>query len=61
MKLFSVVFQDYQLFSFLLGENVAVSDDYDEAKARKCLEAAGLGERRGDLEQGIHTYLYKDY
>lgn len=60
-RLFSVVFQDYQLFSFLLGENVAVSDDYDEAKVRKCLEAAGLGERLAELEQGIHTYLYKDY
>lgn len=60
-RLFSVVFQDYQLFSFLLGENVAVSDDYDEARVRKCLEAAGLGERLAELEQGLNTYLYKDY
>ncbi|MDE5745955.1 MAG: ABC transporter ATP-binding protein/permease, partial [Acetatifactor sp.] len=60
-RLFSVVFQDYQLFSFLLGENVAVTDDYDEAKVRKCLGAAGLGERLAELEQGLNTYLYKDY
>lgn len=60
-RLFSVVFQDYQLFSFLLGENVAVSDDYDTARVRKCLEAAGLGERLARLEQGLNTYLYKDY
>lgn len=60
-RLFSVVFQDYQLFSFLLGENVAVSSDYDEERVRKCLEDAGLGERLMQLPQGIHTYLYKDY
>lgn len=60
-RLFSVVFQDYQLFSFLLGENVAVSGDYDEAKVLKCLKGAGLGQRLAELEQGIHTYLYKDY
>ncbi|MDE5892135.1 MAG: ATP-binding cassette domain-containing protein, partial [Acetatifactor sp.] len=60
-RLFSVVFQDYQLFSFLLGENVAVSGDYDEARVRKCLEGAGLGQRLTELEQGIRTYLYKDY
>lgn len=60
-RLFSVVFQDYQLFSFLLGENVAVSGDYDEARVRKCLEGAGLGQRLEELEQGIHTYLNKDY
>lgn len=60
-KLFSVVFQDYQLFSFLLGENVAVSADYDAAKVRKCLEDAGLGERLEQLPWGLNTYLYKDY
>lgn len=60
-RLFSVVFQDYQLFSFLLGENVAVSEDYDQAKVRKCLEAAGLGERLAEMDQGLNTYLYKDY
>ena len=60
-RLFSVVFQDYQLFSFLLGENVAVSGDYDEERVRKCLEGAGMGQRLAELEQDTHTYLYKDY
>lgn len=60
-RLFSVVFQDYQLFSFLLGENVAVSADYSEEKVRKCLENAGFGERLKELHQGIRTYMFKDY
>ena len=29
MKIFSVVFQDFKLFSFSLGQNVAVDMDYD--------------------------------
>lgn len=60
-RLFSVVFQDYQLFSFLLGENVAVSAHYSEEKVRKCLENAGFGNRLEELPQGLHTYVFKDY
>ena len=60
-RLFSVVFQDYQLFSFLLGENVAVSADYNEEKVRKCLENAGFGKRLEELPQGLRTYVFKDY
>lgn len=48
--LFSVVFQDFQLFDFEIGENVAASSDYDREKARNCLEAAGFGERLKALE-----------
>ncbi len=43
MALFSVVFQDYALFGFPLGENVAVKLDYDEDRVRDCLVRAGLG------------------
>lgn len=60
-RLFSVVFQDYQLFSFLLGENVAVAADYNEDRVRKCLENAGFGQRLKELPQGTHTYMFKDY
>lgn len=60
-QLFSVVFQDYSLFSFSLGENVAVDTEYDREKVKKCLEDAGFGERLKTLENGIDTYLYKNY
>lgn len=60
-RLFSVVFQDYQLFSFVLAENVAVSSDYDKNKVIKCLKDAGFGERLNAIEKGVETYLYKDY
>lgn len=43
MALFSVVFQDYALFGFPLGENVAVDLRYDVDRVCDCLVRAGLG------------------
>ena len=50
MALFSVVFQDYTLLDFPLGENVAISDVYDETKVRDCLIRAGLGDKLESLD-----------
>lgn len=59
--LFSVVFQDYMLFPFPLGENVAVNGEYEAEKVERCLNDADFGERLKTLENGMDTYLYKDY
>lgn len=59
--IFSVVFQDFKLFSFSLGENVGASVSFDEQKALSCLEKAGLGQRLKELEKGVGTYLYKNF
>ncbi len=59
--IFSVVFQDFKLFSFSLGENVGACVSYDEEKAVSCLEKAGLGQRLKELEKGVGTYLYKNF
>lgn len=61
MKLFSVVFQDFKLFSFSLGFNVAASTDYDPKKAEQCLTDAGMGERLRDFYNGLDTPIYKDF
>lgn len=60
-RLFSVVFQDYQLFSFMLAENVAVSKSFDSGKVEKCLRQAGFDDRLDKLEDGIRSFLYKDF
>ena len=60
MDIFSVVFQDFQLISEPLGENVAGSCRYDRDKARKALVSAGFGDRLATLDKGLDTYLYKD-
>ncbi len=61
LKLFSVVFQDFKLFSLPLGENVAADCHYDGEKAEKCLQEAGFAERLNRMPEGVDTYLYKDY
>ena len=60
-RLFSVVFQDYQLFSFMLAENVAVSENFDSDKVEKCLIQAGFDERLKSLKDGVRSWLYKDF
>ncbi len=61
MRLFSVVFQDFQLISQPLGANVAGSAAYDEERARKALADAGFGERLETMPEGLDTMLYKDF
>lgn len=61
MSLFSVVFQDFQLFSFTLGENVAARRSYDREKVLRCLQEAGFGQRLSQLPKGLDTYLNQDF
>ena len=61
MKLFSVVFQDFKLLSFELGQNVAGSIAYDYGKAVQCLRKSGFGIRFDKLPKGLSTALYKDF
>lgn len=61
MRIFSVVFQDFKLFSFSLGQNVAAGVDYDRERAESCLEKAGFGEGLKAMPEGLETCLYKDY
>ena len=60
LNLFSFVFQDFRLFAFGLGENVAACEDYHPAKAEDCLEKAGFGDRLRSLPGGLDTCLYRD-
>lgn len=61
LKLFSVVFQDFKLFSFSVGENVSASVDYDEEKVWSALEKAGMFERVQAMPKGLKTPVYKDF
>lgn len=58
-RLFAVVFQDFQLFSFSLAENVAASMGYDEQKVTECLEKAGFVKRLQEMPKGIYTNIYQ--
>lgn len=61
MSIFSVVFQDFNLLSFSLGENVAASIKYDHNKVESSLNDAGFGNRLSKMPLGLNTHLYKDF
>lgn len=61
MNIFSVVFQDFKLFSLTLGENVASGSRIDREKVIDCLNKAGFSGRLAEMPNGIDTYLYTDY
>ena len=61
ISVFSVVFQDFSLFSFKLGEVVASSKTFNENKVHECLQKVNFGERLHEMPEGVHTYLYKGY
>ena len=61
IALFSVVFQDFQLLSFSLGQNVAAAVQYNPERAKACLQKAGFGDRLAQLPDGLETKLYKDF
>ena len=61
LKLFSVVFQDFKLFAFSMGQNVATAVEYDKEKAEQCLVKAGFAERLKSMPKGTDTALYKDF
>ncbi|NBD24938.1 ABC transporter ATP-binding protein [Paenibacillus glycinis] len=61
MRIFSVVFQDFKLYSFSLGQNVAASETYDAKLAEECLQTAGFGEKLKAMPGGLETCLHKDF
>ena len=61
MSIFSVVFQDFRLFAFPLGQNVAAGVNYNGKRAKNCLIKAGFGERLSAMPEGLETYLYQDF
>ncbi len=61
LALFSVVFQDFQLLGFPLGQNVAAAVKYNSHKAESCLEMAGFGHRLNTLPLGLETPLSKEF
>ncbi len=60
LQMFSAVFQNYQLFSFSLRDNVAMSASPDDEKVERLLRQVGLGRLLERLENGIHTSVHKN-
>lgn len=61
LKLFGIVFQDFKLLAFPLGENIACTEEYDEEKVWRCLEMAGMKERVEELPKKLKQSVCKLY
>lgn len=60
LSTFSIVFQDFKLLSFGLGENVAAARSYDSSLAEAVLRKSGFGKRLDTLPEGLDTILNND-
>lgn len=61
MSLFSVVFQDFALFSVPLSQNVTTSMDYDRERLFSSLEKSGADKFVNNMKNKENTVLYKDF
>lgn len=59
-KIFSVVFQDFEIFSFTVGQDTAVAETYESDRLWNSLESAGLKERIERLPKQVETYVTRD-
>lgn len=61
MKLFSVVFQDFQIFSFAAGEYIAAGTQVDRRRVMDAVKRSGLAELIGRMPDGLDTPLGRDF
>ncbi len=61
LSLFSVVFQDFKIPAFTIGQNVAADLEYDRDRVTTALKKVGLSELLDSLPQDLDTPLYKDF
>ena len=60
ISLYSVVFQDFKIFSTTLAQNVSACKDYDRDKLFDVLDKANVKDRVLKMEDKENAYLYKD-
>lgn len=60
IKLYSVVFQDFKIFSTTLAQNISANEEYDKERLYDTLGKANIKDRVLAMENKESTYLYKD-
>lgn len=60
IKLYSVVFQDFKIFSITLAQNISANEKYDKERLYDALDKANIKDRVLAMENKESTYLYKD-
>ena len=60
IKLYSVVFQDFKIFSTTLAQNISANEEYHKERLYDTLDKANIKDRVLAMENKESTYLYKD-
>ena len=63
-KMFSVVFQDFQIYALTIAENILMKkceNEKDETIVIDALDKIGLKEKVLSFPNGIHTYISQEY
>lgn len=60
-SLFNVVFQDFSLFSFTLGETIATNKNYDHPRVESIIDEIGLKARYEKMPYGLDSIISKTY
>lgn len=60
ISLYSVVFQDFKIFSTTLAQNISTNEEYDKERLYDALDKANIKDRVLAMENKESTYLYKD-
>lgn len=63
VKAISVVFQDFRLFAFSAGENIALCEDYNNSRINieNALQLSGMVDTVDALANGLDTYIFKQF
>lgn len=61
MKLFSVVFQDFQLLSFTAEDNILLGDEDKDDRLSALFEEVGLKKKIDSLPHGRKTLMFKQF
>ena len=59
LKYINCIFQDFKLFAFTIGENIAMDDKWDDNNVYEVLNNVGLKEKVCAMEKSLHSSLYK--
>lgn len=60
ISLYSVVFQDFKIFSTTLAQNISTNEEYDKERLYDALDKANIKDRVLKMENKESTFLYKD-
>jgi ABC-type multidrug transport system fused ATPase/permease subunit len=61
LKFFAVVFQDFKLLAFTIGENISINTMIDNLRIEESITKSGFTKKLHGLDKGIQTCVYKTF